>query len=217
VYRAIGCRRERDGQQRNRPPARNRVKSWHQKGYPHGKNQYSCHSVDASPVLFQRGRDEVLEQADRPQLRQMATTFSAVYIVGHKMRLVHCGDTRIVLQRRNGIKLLTEDHTEAQRLLSTGRISPGEFDRYPRKNVLESALGGPTQPKIDSASLDVLPGDRVFIMSDGVHGKALLRELKEVSDRSRTASVFVQGVADLVRQRGADDNYTIAAAFCANN
>jgi protein phosphatase len=152
-------------------------------------------------------------QADKPELRRMATTFSAVHIAGHMMRLVHCGDTRIVLQRRKGIKLLTQDHTEAQRLLSMGKISPEEFDHYPRKNVLESALGGPTHPKIDSESLDVLPGDRVFIMSDGVHGKAFLRELKELSDMSPTASVFVQRVADLVRQRGADDNYTITAAF----
>ncbi|WLA68598.1 PP2C family protein-serine/threonine phosphatase [Bradyrhizobium diazoefficiens] len=152
-------------------------------------------------------------QADKPELRRMATTFSAIRIAGHNMRLVHCGDTRIVLQRRKGIKLLTQDHTEAQRLLSIGKISAEEFDHYPRKNILESALGGPTHPKIDSASLEVLPGDRVFITSDGVHGKVFLRELKALSDNAPTATVFVQAVADLVRQRGADDNYTIAAAF----
>jgi serine/threonine protein phosphatase PrpC len=152
-------------------------------------------------------------QATKPELRRMATTFSAVHIAGHMMRLVHCGDTRVVLQRRNGIKMLTQDHTEAQRLLSIGKISREEFDHYPRKNILESALGGPTAPKIDTASLEVLPGDRVFITSDGVHGKTFLRELKELSDKAPTASVFVQEVADLVRQRGADDNYTIVAAF----
>ncbi|MCK1414835.1 serine/threonine-protein phosphatase [Bradyrhizobium sp. CW4] len=152
-------------------------------------------------------------QQDRPELRRMATTFSAVRIEGGTMRIVHCGDTRIVLQRGKGIKLLTKDHTEANRLLSIGKLSPEEFEHYPRRNVLESALGAPTHPQIDSATLDVSPNDRVFIMSDGVHGKVFLRELKDVSDDSATASVCAQRVAELVQKKGADDNYTIAAAF----
>lgn len=170
-------------------------------------------NVDLPMLAWQIHQRIRQAQADRQELRRMATTFSAVYIKAGTMRIVHCGDTRIVLQRKKGIKLLTKDQTEANRLLSIGKLSPEEFENYPRRNVLESALGAPTHPQIDSATLDVSAKDRVFIMSDGVHGKVFLRELKDLSDNSATASVFVQRVEELVQQRGADDNYTIAAAF----
>src|SRR4051812_7151309 len=35
-------------------------------------------------------------QAAKPEARQMATTFSAIHVADQLMKLVHCGDTRIV-------------------------------------------------------------------------------------------------------------------------
>jgi serine/threonine protein phosphatase PrpC len=153
------------------------------------------------------------EQEKAPELRSMATTFSAAIIEGTRMDFVHCGDTRIALQRGSGIRKLTEDHSEAQRLFSTGKITKDEFVNYPRKNVLESALGASNEPAIDTNTIELKARDRIFITSDGVHGKILLREMKALSDESSDATTFVSRVVDAVNSRRPDDNFSLVAVF----
>jgi PPM family protein phosphatase len=152
-------------------------------------------------------------QEKSPELRNMATTFSAAIIEKKQMYFVHCGDTRIVLQRDNGIQKLTEDHSEAQRLFSAGKLTKDEFANYPRKNVLESALGASNDPTIDTRKVELRMGDRIFITSDGVHGKILLREMKVLSDLSKTATAFVGRIVDAVNAKRPDDNFSVAAVF----
>jgi protein phosphatase len=153
------------------------------------------------------------EQEKSPHLRSMATTFSAAIIDEKQMNFVHCGDTRIALQRGGGISKLTEDHTEAQRLFSIGKLTKDELANYPRRNVLESALGASNDPTIDSKTIDLHSGDRIFITSDGLHGKILLREMKALSDQSPDASTFVRRTIDAVKAKRPDDNFSVVAVF----
>jgi PPM family protein phosphatase len=153
------------------------------------------------------------EQDKTPSLRSMATTFSAAIIEQKQMRFVHCGDTRIILQRGSGILKLTEDQTEAQRLFSLGKLTKDELASYPRKNVLESALGAANAPTLDAKTVELRAGDRIFITSDGVHGKILLREMKAVSDASPDAATFVSRTIDAVNAKRPDDNFSVIAVF----
>jgi serine/threonine protein phosphatase PrpC len=154
-----------------------------------------------------------VEQDKAPNLRSMATTFSAAIIEQTQMRFVHCGDTRIILQRGSGILKLTEDQTEAQRLFSLGKLTKDEFVSYPRKNVLESALGAASAPTLDAKTIELRAGDRIFITSDGVHGKILLREMKAISDASPNAATFVSSIVDAVNAKRPDDNFSVVAVF----
>jgi PPM family protein phosphatase len=152
-------------------------------------------------------------QLEDAQFETMATTFSAVVVDGTKMQTVHCGDTRIVLQRGQGIRRLTEDHTEAQRFLTEGLLSREEYDSYPRKNVLDSALGVRGSPRIDSLSRHIEKGDRIFITSDGLHAKIMLRELKRISDSSSSAEQCVNALMLCALKREPDDNFSVSALF----
>ena len=152
-------------------------------------------------------------QLEDPQYEAMATTLSAVAVDGSNMQAVHCGDTRIVLQRGQGIRRLTEDHTEAQRFLSEGLLTREEYDAYPRKNILDSALGIRGNPRIDKLEMDIKEGDRIFITSDGLHAKIMLRELKMISDSSSSARECVDKLMQTSHQREPDDNFSVAAFF----
>lgn len=154
-----------------------------------------------------------VEQKTDPQIRGMATTLSAAIIAKGQINFVHCGDTRIILQRNNGIRRLTVDHTEAQRLLEAGALTREQYAVYPRKNVLESALGVSDSPRIDVGSHDILPGDRIFFTSDGAHTKAYLQEIRDISVQSSSPEIAVERIIDIVGARGADDNFTVAAIF----
>lgn len=153
-------------------------------------------------------------QSMDPALREMATTFTAALFDNDQLRYVHCGDTRLVVQRGSGIRRLTTDHTEAQRLLDAGLLTAEEFERYPRKNILTSALGIKGAPQIDAGEITLQRGDRVFIMSDGVYGALPLRTLKRVSDDHSSPDGMVGELVREVENLGPDDNYSIVAVFC---
>ncbi len=153
------------------------------------------------------------EQQGDLKIRGMATTLSGAVIIADQVRFVHCGDTRIVLQRNNGIRRLTVDHTEAQRLLEAGAITREEYASYPRKNVLESALGISDTPRIDVGTQGIEAGDRIFLTSDGAHSKVYLREIRDISVRSAGPAEAVRDIVGIINARGPEDNFTIAAVF----
>jgi protein phosphatase len=165
-------------------------------------------------AIFQRIHIEIkTEQRHSSELRNMATTLSAVALSDQTMNIAHCGDTRVVLQRGNGIRRLTKDQTETYRLFEAGKLTREEYRSYPRKNILESALGIDTELDVQCLSMELFEGDRVFLSSDGFHSKILLRELKHFSDRASDPDRLVNELRDLVEERGPDDNYTLAAIF----
>ncbi|QEE44309.1 serine/threonine-protein phosphatase [Rhizobium sp. WL3] len=144
---------------------------------------------------------------------RMATTLTAIAITYGKLIGVHCGDSRAAIARGKGIKKLTVDHSEGQRLFEAGKLTKEELLNYQRKHILESALGEKGEPRIDKFSFDLSPGDRLFLTTDGVHNIVLLRELQRLASASNDPNDLVESVADTVQERGPTDNYSIVALY----
>jgi protein phosphatase len=153
------------------------------------------------------------DQTADPMLKNMATTLTAVSLGSNQLTGVHCGDTRASVARGHGIKRLTADQTEGERLYKAGKLSKDELFEYPRKHILDSALGIHGQPDIETFSFPIQTGDKIFLTSDGVHQKVLLHELREISASHVDADAFVQEVGALIESRKAEDNYSVIAVF----
>jgi protein phosphatase len=165
-------------------------------------------------TAFLEIHEEILRQQQlNPNAHGMATTLTAVKLSGSRLVGAHCGDTRCVLQRGEGIKKLTIEHTEAQRLFEAGKLSKEQLLTYPRRNVLDSALGVSEGLRVDVFEHDLQPGDRVLITSDGVH--EILRA-RIVLDLLRSASSVEEALATIhraVENAGPEDNFSAACAF----
>ena len=98
-------------------------------------------------------------QQRQAEHRSMATTLTVVALRGRTLVAAHCGDTRLYVAGRAGVRQLTEDHSEAQRLLNEGLLSRSGFASYPRKHILESALGIPGVPAVQEIECRVDAGD----------------------------------------------------------
>lgn len=153
------------------------------------------------------------EQEQMPALRSMATTLSAIVLTGNVAHTVHCGDSRIALARGRGIVRCTEDHTEAGRFLEAGLLSTAEFKNYPRKNILDSALGIHAAPRVDVNTLEVQVGDRVFLTTDGTHDRVALQELRSMSAKAPSPEDLSYQVKELVGQRRPTDNFSFVALY----
>lgn len=154
----------------------------------------------------------LLRQAEDENFRDMGSTATVVMMTEDSLFGVHVGDTRCVLQRGHGIIRLTKEHTEANRLLEVGKLSKEEFATYPRKNVLDNALGSKRDFWIDTFQHGLKPGDHVLITSDGVHDKIKLREALNFLESGSNPNQIVDRLKEELAARGPEDNFSMALA-----
>lgn len=171
---------------------------------------------DLSHVFLDAHNEILNQQRLNPAAHAMATTLTAVRLSSSGLVGAHCGDTRCVLQRGEGIKKLTIEHTEAQRLFEAGKLNKEQLLTYPRRNVLDSALGNPERLRIDVFEHDLRPGDRILITSDGVHEILRARIVLDLLRRSKSVEDALSSIRDAVEASGPEDNFSAACAFVTN-
>lgn len=173
----------------------------------------SSKTLSEAALKAHRKIREVQAASKESSLANMATTLTAVAISGTDLLGIHCGDSRAAIARKNGIKKLTTDHSEGQRLFSSGKLSKNELVNYPRKHILESALGTKEEPSIDFFVFDLLLGDQILLTTDGVHNIIPLREMQRLSSTFKKPTELTQRVSESMNQLGATDNFSMIALY----
>ena len=159
-----------------------------------------------------RAHARINELADEdPALEGTSTTATVALFDGARVALGHVGDSRAYLFRNGEITRLTADHTFVQTLIDEGRITEAEARVHPHRNLILNALGGPGDVEPDLFMIELAPGDRLLLCSDGASG---------VLDDHRMADILATGSpefasVELVRaslEAGSSDNVTCLVA-----
>ena len=156
---------------------------------------------------------EIFGYAQSRGYRQMGSTVAVLLIDDRDMgrgALCYIGDSRIYRIRRGMVKSLTRDHTvgvELGAIIDRTRVDEFKDRANPLAHVLTRAIG--TMPVVspDWHKVDVQPGDRYVLCSDGVH---------DVISDARLAVLAGYGPIEKAKDRlaaevvkcGAPDNYT---------
>jgi len=142
-------------------------------------------------------------------LAGMGTTMDSLIFTGTKASIAHIGDSRVYLLRDGVMNQITKDHTFVQTLVDSGRITEEEALIHPRRNVLMRVLGDASdEPQFDVYPIDVLPGDRFLLCSDGLCGvvpNALIEENMKVSNLDEAVDLLIEEA----KEYGAPDNVTV--------
>ena len=148
--------------------------------------------------------------ANHPELSGMGTTFSGMIFVDEQAMIGHIGDSRIYLYRDGALRQITKDHTFVQRLVDLGRITPEEALVHPRRNVIMRVLGDTNEvPQLDAEVLDVKPGDRWLLCSDGLCGYVSDEIVERNLGSSESAEEITEVLIGEALEAGAPDNVTI--------
>jgi len=144
-----------------------------------------------------------------PKLAGMGTTVTALLLAEGKLHFAHIGDSRAYRLRNGEFRQISVDHTFVQRLIDEGRLRPEEAETHPHKNVLMRVLGDvDASPELDLATMDVEPGERWLLCSDGLNyvaGHVVERTVRETKDLRECVETLV----DLTLEAGAPDNVTV--------
>ncbi len=172
-------------------------------------------TVGGTPLVrVQAANLAVLDAAShRPRLTGMGTTLTLARLdpAGHA-EIAHVGDSRAYLFHDGALDRITEDHSYVAEMLASGRLTPEEAEVHPYRSVITRAIGLDAAVEVDVLVVDLEPGDRLLICSDG---------LTNMIDDERVAAILADGgpaadtaaiLVEAANAAGGVDNITVVVA-----
>jgi serine/threonine protein phosphatase PrpC len=139
----------------------------------------------------------------------MGTTVVACLVVDARRAVVaHVGDSRAYLLRQGRLQTLTRDHTIVEELVDRGLLSADEAERHPYKNVLSRNLGSRAETRVDVVEIELKPGDRVLLCSDGLYGYASAEGIQYILGSGDAPEHVARDLIELALRGGGGDNVT---------
>ena len=192
-------------------------------------------SRDVPEILraaLERANALVYAEARRSRRKMnMGSTAAVAAVVQHKLYIANAGDSRIYLIRQGTAIPLTIDHTWSNEVIRSGKLTPKEAHKHPRRDEIVRSIGNQEHIDVDlgvwlrggtesdaearaTQGLLLRPGDRVLICSDGVtksrRGRPDMHyvETQELSDlvNGNSAVLAVSAIIKRARSRDVDDN-----------
>ncbi|KAA1260871.1 Serine/threonine phosphatase stp [Rubripirellula obstinata] len=144
--------------------------------------------------------------------RGMGTTLTTAYIIWPRMYVTHAGDSRCYLIRGKEAKQMTTDHTLARQMVEAGGLKPEEEAGSKWSNVLWNVLGGRTDGgdiEAEVVRVDLEPGDRIVLCSDGLHRYIDAERLAAIIDEFDQPDAACQRLIEMANEAGGEDNITV--------
>lgn len=160
-----------------------------------------------------------ISQAVRDQAQmegeKSGTTLTLCVWQDDTMRCLHVGDSRIYAMHEGQLYQVTRDHSEIQRLIDVGLVSPEEARTDSRRHMILQYLGmdnseGGLEPSL-TAPIACQEGDWFLLCSDGLCDMVEDPYIEAVLQRSQNAKQAVEALVQLALQNGGVDNVTVMA------
>ncbi len=172
---------------------------------------------DSLNLSLQKANTSILNKATKePEKKGMGTTFSALVIKDMKGNIIHVGDSRIYLIRKNKIKRLTRDHTFVEKMIEEGKIKEKDAKTHPHRNILYYSLGARDSltPQLIE-NFDIFEKDAFLLCSDGLNSMVEDTSIKDyciLYPPQRAVNELIH----LANINGGTDNITIQIVHFGN-
>ncbi len=149
------------------------------------------------------------------QYHGMGTTVAAVLVNGRKMSIAHVGDSRVYLIRAGDIEQLTDDHSLVYEQVKKEIISKEDAETSGMRNILTRALGTMPEVEVDISEMNLIPGDKLLLCSDGLYTMVPDDDIMAVVTAANMPAEACQTLIRMANDNGGKDNITVVTAhFC---
>jgi protein phosphatase len=149
------------------------------------------------------------DQQQHPERSDMGTTAVVVMFRKHQSWFTHVGDSRLYRFRQSTLEQITDDHTWVARAMKAGDITPDQARIHPWRHVLSQCLGRKDLPPIEVQPLEVQPGDRLLLCSDGLTEELADTALATLLDPSLSGDESAAKLIAAAKEKGGRDNITV--------
>lgn len=137
----------------------------------------------------------------------MGSTVAALYIHRDTGFVLWAGDSRIYRLRAENFEQITDDHSLVQELHRLGELTREEAENHPSANVITRAIGVSDELEIQVRQVNVQPGDRYLLCTDGLF-KDVKPEEVENNLALPSPQQAMNKLLNLALRRGGTDNVT---------
>lgn len=136
---------------------------------------------------------------------RMGATLDLLLLVRDRAFFAHVGDGRAYLVRPTATLQVTQDHALYDALRASGEV---RTPRRPARSPLVNGIGLADDIQVDTIFVDLGRGDRIVLVTDGVHGAAESEaEMNRLCYRGGPGEV-ADALLQMARERGGRDNAT---------
>lgn len=160
-------------------------------------------------ALYEANQAIIQDQQNHPERSDMGTTAVVVMFRQDKPLVAHVGDSRLYRLRDSKLEQITEDDTWVARAMKAGDITPEQARIHPWRHVLSQCLGRKDLQQVEVQSLDVQPGDRLLLCTDGLTEElsdTLIATNLQPSLKSDQAATLL---VEAAKEKGGRDNITV--------
>ena len=151
---------------------------------------------------------KVLEKSfENEELAGMGTTMVVAFEEDGQLYVANVGDSRLYLIGHE-INQVTEDHSYVAAMMRAGELTEEQARNHPEKNVITRAIGVAWEVKADFFEVDLKPGDKVMMCSDGLSNMVEDQRLYDVIS-SNSVEDSVRILIDEAKKNGGYDNITV--------
>lgn len=172
-------------------------------------NAAASTDLDAADRVAAGNRAIREEVARDPGLEGMGTTMTLLKIEDDVATFGHIGDSRAYLLRDGELSQLTADHTVAAEYVAKGQLSPEEAATHPQRHMLLRTLGLTRYVNVDEVEVELEPGDRILMCSDGLTEMVSDQEIGQTLAEG-TPDEVVWELVEMANDAGGVDNITVA-------
>jgi protein phosphatase len=139
----------------------------------------------------------------------MGTTCTLLYLDDATAHIAHVGDSRAYRLRDGALEQLTEDHTLVARMVREGKLAPEEAEHHPQRSIITRALGVDSDVSVDLLAVELRPGDRLLLCSDGLSSMLEESSIVDVLGSEQDAQGAADALVDRANEAGGEDNVTV--------
>jgi serine/threonine protein phosphatase PrpC len=165
-------------------------------------------------IAVATAHEHVRELGRASNQTSMATTIVMTVVSGGRLYTAHVGDSRAYLLRSGALQALTEDHSWVNEQRSRGIAVPNAHEM---RSVITRSLGSAANnTPVVSDGVDLIPGDRVVLCSDGLHGAVSDEQAQTLLLQQPTSAAAATALVDAALQAKTRDNVTTAVLDYGN-
>lgn len=152
--------------------------------------------------------DSIFETGNRDGHFSFGATISGCWLIKDKAVFVNLGDSRgyYLPRYKKTIQQVTKDHNIAGILVERGELTKDEAKHHPASSQLTRFVGMESPALLETFIVDIQPGDRLLLCSDGLHGMVGDDELRRLVRASRSPDSICRRLVNEANTNGGRDN-----------